>query len=147
MVPMQDKSVFVDTNILVYCNNKDSSYCKPAREKLDEFITKGNILFTSDQVLREYLVIMTRSGILEKPISPELAVDDIKRMQEQFNVLFPDDKTLEILSDLIVTHGISGKRVHDTAIVSLMLANGISHILTNNVDDFKTFPEITVHSL
>jgi len=45
MVLTEDKSVFVDTNILVYCNNKDSSYCKPAREKLDEFITKGNILF------------------------------------------------------------------------------------------------------
>ena len=102
MVPMQDKSVFVDTNILVYCNNKDSSFCKPARGKLDEFITRGNILFISEQVLREYLVIMTRPGILEKPISPELAVDDIKRMQEQFNVLFPDDKTLDILSDLIV---------------------------------------------
>ncbi|RLB37048.1 MAG: hypothetical protein DRH12_14895 [Deltaproteobacteria bacterium] len=102
LVLTEDKSVFVDTNILVYCNNKDSSFCKPAREKLDEFITKGNILFISEQVLREYLVIMTRPGILEKPISPELAVDDIKRMQEQFNVLFPDDKTLDILSDLIV---------------------------------------------
>ena len=45
---------------------------------------------------------MTRPGVLERPISPELAVDDIKRMQEQFNVLFPDDKTLDILSDLIV---------------------------------------------
>jgi len=29
MVLTEDKSVFVDTNILVYCNNKDSSFCKP----------------------------------------------------------------------------------------------------------------------
>ncbi|MBW1994646.1 MAG: hypothetical protein JRI77_09370, partial [Deltaproteobacteria bacterium] len=111
MVSTQDKFVFVDTNILVYCNNKDSSYCKPARERLDEFIKEGNILFISDQVLREYLVIMTRAGILEKPISPDLAVNDIKRMQEQFNVLFPDDNALDILSDIIVRHGIRGKRV------------------------------------
>ena len=39
---------------------------------------------------------------LTKKYGDKLAVDDIKRMQEQFNVLFPDDKTLDILSDLIV---------------------------------------------
>jgi len=144
---MEDNSVFVDTNILVYCNNKDSPYCKPARERLGEFVANGKVLFVSDQVLREYLVIMTRPGILEKPISPELAVEDIRRMQEQFNMLFPDDKALEILSSLIVKYGIKGKRVHDVAIVSLMLANNISQILINNVVDFEIFHEITVYSL
>jgi len=147
METVKGKSIFVDTNILVYCNNKDSAFCKPAREKLTELIKNANRLFISDQVIREYLVIMTKPGVLENPISPKLAIQDVTRMREEFNLLFADRKALDMLADLIVKYGIKGKRVHDTAIVSIMLAKGISDIVTHNVNDFKYFNDLTIHSI
>ncbi len=115
---MEDKSISVDTNILVYCNNKDSPFCKASREKLEQFIKNGDRLFISDQVLREYLVIMTRPGVLEEPISPKLAVDDVTMMKEEFNLIFPDQKALDTLADLTVKYDIKAKKIHNTAIVS-----------------------------
>jgi hypothetical protein len=47
--------------------------------------------------------------------------------------------------ELILKYQIKGKRIHDAAIVSIMLTNGITDILTKNIDDFKSFQEITIH--
>lgn len=69
-------------------------------------------------MLREYLVIMTRPGVLEEPISPKLAVDDVTMMKEEFNLIFPDQKALDTLADLTVKYDIKAKKIHNTAIVS-----------------------------
>lgn len=44
---------------------------------------------------------------------------------------------------LVVTHRVSGVQVHDTRLVALMMANGITHLLTLNGADFKRFPAVT----
>ena len=139
-------SIFVDTNILVYANNRESDLCDSSRKRLNELSGSGNPLVISDQVIREYLVIMTRPGFIEKPISTESAIEDAERMKKEFTLIFPDSTSLENLIELLRKYE-KGKRIHDAALVSLMLANGIKDILTNNIDDFKSFKEITVHSI
>ena len=140
-------SIFVDTNVLVYANNRESDLCDSSRRRLNELSGSGNPLVISDQVIREYLVIMTRPGFIEKPISNESAIEDAERMKKEFTLIFPDSTSLENLIELLRKYEIKGKRIHDAALVSLMLANGIKDILTNNIDDFKSFKEITVHSI
>jgi len=66
---------------------------------------------------------------------------------KEFSLLFADRNSLDKLIELVLNHAIRGKKIHDAAIVSLMLTNGITDILTHNIDDFKSFPEITIHSL
>ena len=117
-----------------------------AREKLDALIRSGNTLFVSDQVIREYLIVMTWPGFVEKPISLKFALDDAERMMNELALLFADRKSMDKLMELILKYEIRGKRIHDAAIVSLMLTNGITDILTHNIDDFKSFQEITIHS-
>jgi predicted nucleic acid-binding protein len=73
MATTDGKGIFIDTNVLIYANNRESSLCEVARETLDELIRSGNTPFVSNQVIREYLVIMTRPGFIEKPISLESA--------------------------------------------------------------------------
>ncbi|MFC1533941.1 hypothetical protein ACFL7M_11320 [Thermodesulfobacteriota bacterium] len=90
---------------------------------------------------------MTRPGFIEKPIATSSAIEDIERMKKEFTLLFPDLNSLDNLIELLRKYEIKGKRIHDAAIVSLMLVNGIKDILTHNIDDFKSFQEITVHSI
>jgi predicted nucleic acid-binding protein len=146
MATMDDKGIFIDTNVLIYANNRESPLCEVARETLDELTRRGTTLFVSNQIIREYLVIMTRPGFIEKPIPLESAIEDTKRMMKEFNLLFADRNSLDKLIELIRNYEIRGKRIHDAAIVSLMLTNGITDILTHNIDDFKSFHEITIHS-
>jgi predicted nucleic acid-binding protein len=144
---MDAKTVFVDTNVLIYANNQDSPLCEVARKKLDELTENGNSLFISNQILREYLVIMTMPGFIEKPLFWKSAFDDAERMMKEFNLIFPDKSSLDKLMELIRKYEIKGKRIHDAAIVSLMLANSITDIITHNIEDLKSFQEITIHSV
>lgn len=45
---------------------------------------------------------------------------------------------------LVVAHQVQGKQVHDARLVALMMACGITHILTLNGPDFARYPGITV---
>jgi predicted nucleic acid-binding protein len=147
MVMMRGNPIFVDTNILVYANNKDSNLCEIARQKIDVLSDTGHYFIISDQVIREYLVIMTRPGFIEKPVSGKSVLEDIERMLNEFDLIFPDKYSIDKLMELVEKYDIKGKRIHDVAIVSLMLTKGIKDILTYNVDDFKAFREITIHSI
>lgn len=90
---------------------------------------------------------MTRPGIIEKPISLGSATEDAIRMMKEFTLLFPNQNSLDKLMELILKYEVKGKRIHDAAIVSLMQANGIADIVTHNIDDFKSFQEINIHSI
>ena len=45
---------------------------------------------------------------------------------------------------LAVGHAVQGKQAHDARIVAVMLAHGVTHLLTLNPTDFARYPEITV---
>lgn len=147
MVMMDVDSIFIDTNVLIYANNRESDLCELAREKINKLTGRVNSLVISDQIIREYLVIMTRPGFIEKPVSNKSALEDVERMRKEFTLILPDLNSLNTLIELIGKYEIKGKRIHDAAIVSLMLTNGINDILTHNTDDFKSFRELTVHPL
>ncbi|MFQ4146135.1 hypothetical protein [Chlorogloeopsis sp. ULAP02] len=63
---------------------------------------------------------------------------------KQLFALQPDiPEILPIWEQLVVTHQVMGKQVHDTRLVAAMLVHQITHLLTFNTDDFKRFTEIT----
>ena len=43
---------------------------------------------------------------------------------------------------LVVAHAVLGKQVHDARFVALMMAHGVTHVLTLNAGDFARFPGI-----
>jgi predicted nucleic acid-binding protein len=46
--------------------------------------------------------------------------------------------------NLVTENQIKGKRTHDARIVAVMLASGISYVLTLNPNDFSGIPGITI---
>ena len=45
---------------------------------------------------------------------------------------------------LVITHGVVGLRVYDARLVAVMVVHGITHLLTFNADDFRSYPDISV---
>ena len=137
---MPDK-IFLDTNILVYLANEDSPFHFRSAEKFKEIAGKSE-LWISRQVLREYAVVMTRPGIVEKPLSSNEVASDIEKWESIFQIADETEEVTGILVELIKTHDIKGKKIHDANIVAAMMANSIQTLFTLNVDDFKKFKKI-----
>ena len=55
------RQLFVDTNVLVYSANTLSPWHAPAIGALQDASAAGTEIFTSPQILREYLSVATRS--------------------------------------------------------------------------------------
>lgn len=68
---------------------------------------------------------------------------ELTRLENLFPIL-PD--TPEIYPEwrrLVVTYNVMGVNVHDARLVAVMLAYGLTHILTFNTSDFARYAEIT----
>ena len=142
---MHDK-VFIDTNILVYLANEDSPFHLGATEMFKKIAGKCE-LWISRQVLREYAVVMTRPGIVEKPLSSKDVASDIEKWESIFLIADETEETTRTLVQLIKSYDIKGKKVHDTNIVATMIGNSIQTLFTLNADDFRKFIEIELVTL
>ena len=136
MVMMEDKKVFLDTNILVYSSLINSPFQQIAKDKILEFVTNDYEIWISQQVIREYLSVITKILIAE----PNFNLDDIIISVEKFsNQLFIADETKStnaILLDLVKAYKITGKNIHDCNIVATMKQYEIKNLLTHNTKDF-----------
>lgn len=65
---------------------------------------------------------------------------------ERTNVRLGDDRD-ELYREwrqLVTDYGVSGKKSHDARLAAAMRIDGVSHVLTFNVDDFRRFEGIAV---
>ncbi len=51
-------------------------------------------------------------------------------------------RSLERWLDLCTRHAVRGRQAHDTRLVAVMLAHGITHLVTLNAGDFERYSEI-----
>ncbi len=98
-------------------------------------------IWISRQVIREYLVTMTRPQAFEN-LPKATVLEQIDQFIERFQVA---DDTAAVTGQLVKLMGdfqIGGKQVHDANIVATMQAYGIPALLTHNTKDFERFGEI-----
>lgn len=57
---MDDNSIFLDSNVLVYASVIESPLYQPARKAIIGFLHQGYKCFISRQIIREFLVVLTR---------------------------------------------------------------------------------------
>ena len=139
---MQDR-VFLDTNVLVYLANEDSSYHEKVLERFKKLLGDSE-LWVSRQVLREYAVVMTGPDTIERPLSPREVALDIGKWESLFHVADETEEVTEILKSLVERYKLRGKIIHDANIVATMMANSITKLFTLNVGDFKRFSELEI---
>ena len=141
MATMDDNALFVDTNVLVYANVIETPFHEQALAALNAAHEAGRAIWISRQVIREYLVTMTRPQAFEN-LPRETVLEQIELFVKRFQVT---DDTTAVTGQLVKLMGgfqISGKQVHDANIVASMLAYDIPCLLTHNVKDFGRFGEV-----
>ncbi|HQG37677.1 MAG TPA: hypothetical protein PLK15_00990, partial [Chitinophagales bacterium] len=98
---MEDKKLFLDTNILVYSSLTNSDFQHIARGKILEFATNNYEIWISRQVIREYLSVISKILFTE----PDFKIDDViisvEKFSNQFYIADEIKSTSEILLDLV----------------------------------------------
>lgn len=137
--------LFLDANVLVYSRVTGSAFHAASVLTLASCEAAGVELWTSRQVLREFLAAVTRGGPGQALLPLSTAIADVNGFEARFQILEDGpDVTAELLS-LLGQVPCGGKQVHDANIAATMIARGVPNLLTNNVADFTRFaPHIAV---
>lgn len=131
--------VFLDTNILVYANVASAPLHQAAITAIQNLWDSDSELWISRQVLREFLVTVTRPQTFAGPRPISTALARVRYFQTRFKVAEDGPEIMERLLALMAQVSVAGKQVHDANIVATMQTYGISHLLTHNTADFKRF--------
>ena len=138
MVMMDDKALFVDTNILINANIIETPFHEQALFSINTAYQADRTIWISRQIIREYLAVLTRPQTFEnlpRTTVLEQAID----FTERFEVAVDTPAVTTHLLQLLADFDIGGKQVHDANIVATMMANDIHCLLTRNVKDFQRF--------
>ena len=139
-----DEIAFIDTNILVYALDTESSFHLKAIDFVNR-TTHGELkMGICPQVVGELYATITNPKKASHPLSPSEAIDAITPIWEAENTqrIFPKQETLELTLDLVKRYQLKSLDFFDAQIVATMLDNGISTIYTVNEQDFAIFEEI-----
>lgn len=137
-------SYLVDTNVLLRLVQKNHPMRPDARRALVTLRKQGEELCITSQNIIEFWAVATRP--LDKNglgLTVEEAAGETRELRRIFK-LRPDSPAIFTeWEQLVAKYQVMGKQVHDTRLVAVMKAHGLSHILTFNIDDFKRFTDIT----
>lgn len=132
--------MFIDTNVLVYARFSVAPWHERARRNLERASAEGAIPRISRQIVREYLMAVTRpQSWWSAPLSATEAVADVERFLGSFAILDESPRVTGLLLTLCREFSVSGKQVHDANIVATMLAHGERRLLTFNDADFRRY--------
>lgn len=137
--PDVDRAV-LDTNVLLGATDEARQEHEQAVTALNVWPASGLVLYTSGQILREYLVVATRpvdrNGLgMARPD----AIANIRALRTRLNLLAEDVKVSDRLLQLLDEVDCSGKQIHDANVVATMLVHGIDTVITSNIGDFARF--------
>jgi len=137
--PVADRAV-LDTNVLLAATDEARQEHEQAVAAINVWPASGLVLYTSGQILREYLAVATRPvGQNGLGMARPDAVANVRALRARLNLLAEDIKVSDRLLELLEKIECSGKQVHDANVVATMLVHGIDTVVTMNVDDFARF--------
>lgn len=135
----------IDTGILLRAFDADFAEYHLVRGSLRKLLVRGERMVVAVQNLAEFWNTSTR------PVECNgygLTIERVNRrirwIEQLCEVVTEDDASFRAWKILLTTHSVTGVAVHDARLVSVMLARGISAILTLNQRDFRRYPGLTV---
>src|SRR3989338_1764232 len=132
--------MLVDSNILVYAINIDSSKYLRAKKFLEQNIQN---LQVAHQNILETLRVLTHKKF-EHPIKIKDAIGAIEGIVKGCTVISPDHRTHTFTLQLIEKYNISSNGIFDAYLIATALCNDINIIATDNVKDLGKFEGIKI---
>lgn len=136
--------VLLDTNVLVYAADRTAAFHQAARTFRDQAARGQQAVCVSPSVLNEFYAVVTDDKRVQRPLTPQAALNELRVYRNVFPVIHPGDSALNHLRDLIERYGIQGPHVFDAWIVATMLEHGVETIYTTDRKHFGRFREIQV---
>jgi len=130
----------LDTNVLLAATDAGRAEHDQALEIVNDWPGRGTTLYTSGQIMREYLAVATRPAErngLGLKLADALA--NVRALRARTNLLAEDGKVADRLLALLDHIECGGSQVHDANVVATMLVHGIDAVVTINLDDFTRF--------
>ncbi|CAN5906958.1 hypothetical protein BH24DEI2_BH24DEI2_15380 [soil metagenome] len=135
----------LDTNIILRLANEEDAEHALVRDALETLVATDELVL-APQCIYEFWSTCTRparvNGLGWAVARTRLEGD---RLLGLF-LLLPD--TPQIFSywlELVTTHQVSGKQIHDARLAAALKAHGVENLLTLNGDDFKRYDIKVVH--
>jgi len=134
----------VDTNVLLRWSDRDSPRHRDCADAVDKLIDQGDEICTCAQVLIEYWVTATRPRDVNGfGLSIVQAAGQLSVVHGSFPCLVEPHEIADLWQQVVLTYKTMGKQAHDARLVALILAHGVTHLLTLNPGDFARYKDIT----
>jgi len=130
----------LDTNVLLAATDEGRAQHDQALRIVNDWPGRGTTLYTSGQIMREYLAVATRPAEkngLGMRLADALA--NVRAFRARTSLLAEDGKVADRLLTLLDDIACGGKQIHDANVVATVLVHGIETIVTINVVDFTRF--------
>ncbi len=131
--------ILVDTNILIYALDKQSSFNSSASKIL---LDENAFIYVTTKSISEFFAVCTKLKY-----SQETILTFYKELVNYTTILFPSQNSLSLFEILFEKYKPIGNRIFDFEIASVMLANGITQIATFNTKDFAVIAEIELFEI
>ena len=140
-------SCSVDANVLLYSSFDDHPLQGRARELLDQLATGSELLYLAWPVLMAYLRIATHSRVLEQPLTPADAMQNVESLlsRPQVRLLTEGDRFWRDYCRTAEGLHLRGNIVPDAHLATLLRCNDVSVLYTNDAD-FRRFPFLKVRN-
>ncbi|MGH3958083.1 type II toxin-antitoxin system VapC family toxin [Mycobacterium sp.] len=134
-----------DVNVLVYATHRSSPFHDTARALVERFLAGPGLVYLLWPVALSYLRIVTHPTLLDAPLPPNVAAENIQQFVAQPHVRLVGEgdgfwPVLRRVADVVKP---KGNLVPDAHLVALMHQHGIATIWSHD-RDFRKFEGITV---
>ena len=135
--------ILLDTNLLLRLHDPTSPHQLLAEEAIVKLRLRGDLPCLTGQNLIEFWSVATRPrNVNGFDWTTQQTETEIKLLLNSFFLLPDSPDVLQHWLTLVAQHDIKGRRTHDARLVAVMLAHGVTHLLTFNTGDFTSFTNI-----
>ncbi len=132
----------VDTNILVYAANRDSSSHRACYECIEKWASQPSAWYITWGICYEFMRLVTHERVLASPWTALEAWGFLETLLDSggLGLLTPTERHAAVLAQVLqeLPH-LSGNIMHDSETAVLMREHGIGRIYTRDTD-FHRFP-------
>jgi len=134
----------VDTGILLRVVDRRNVACPDIVAAFRLLRSRGDVLATSTQNLREFWNVSTRPASARGGYgrSVERTARWLRGLRQLLRIVPENATTLVGWTRLVEQHHVIGAQVHDAHIVAIMQSHAITNLLTLNPNDFRRFSSI-----
>ena len=135
-----------DTNILLRLVDSEASEHELVKNAVGKLLKRGDDAVLVPQTMYEFWATGTRPvNVNGFGWTASYARREVEGLLENFKLLPDSPDLFNTWLELVTTHDVKGKQVHDARLVATMQTHNLANLLTLNVKDFERYPVMPVH--